>query len=169
MAVVNNVLRKAILWCDGYGKLGDVDAITLPKLTIKTEEFRGGGMDTPVEVDLGTEKIEMKWTMTSVDEQVLTLWGLAPGANKAFTMRGSLASQNGDVSNVVCQVRGSIKDVTPKEFKPGSKPEIDFTMMADYYKLSKGALVLIELDIANVKRVVNGVDVLTNDRVALGI
>lgn len=169
MAVVNAVLRKFALYVDGYGKLGDVDALTLPKLTLKTEEFRGGGMDTPVEVDLGTEKIEMKWTMTSVDDQVFVQWGLMPGISKAFTMRGSLASANGDVSNVVCQCRGVIKDITPKEFKPGAKPEVDFTIAADYLKLSKGAYVMIEIDIANVKRVIGGIDQLQNDRTALGI
>ncbi len=169
MATVNSYLRKFVLYVDGYGKLGDCQAVTLPKLTIKTEEFRGGGMDTPVEVDLGTEKIEMKFTMTSVDEQVIVKWGLSPGQQKAFTLRGSLSSDSGDVSNVVCQVRGTIKDMDIKEFAAGKKAELDFTVMADYYKLSKGPLVLIELDIANVKRVINGQDQLTNDRQALGL
>ncbi len=166
---VSNFLRKFALYVDGFGKLGDLSALTLPKLTIHTEEFRGGGMDSPVEVDLGTEKIELKFTMTAVDEQVITKWGLWPGSSKAFTMRGSLASDNGDTTNVVCQCRGTIKDIDTKELTPGKKAEMDFIVMCDYFKLSKGALVMIELDIGNVKRIVNGVDQLANDRLALGI
>jgi P2 family phage contractile tail tube protein len=169
MAAVNSVLRKFVMYCDGFGKLGDCEAVTLPDLKLKTEEFRGGGMDTPVEVDLGTEKVELKFTLTSVDEQVIGLWGLKPGSSKAFTMRGSLAGADGEVSNAVCQVRGVIKQIAFKEFKPGSKANMDFTVMAEYYKLSKGALVLVELDIANVKRIVGGTDQLIDDRTALGL
>ncbi len=166
---VNMVLRKFVIFCDGFGKVGDCEAATLPSLKIKTEEFRGGGMDTPVEVDLGTEKVEFKFTMTSVDDQVIEKFGLYPGQSKAFTLRGSLASQNGETANVVCNLRGVIKTIDWKEYKAGDKATVDFEVACDYYKLSKGDRVMIELDVENVKRIIGGVDQLVNDRINLGL
>jgi P2 family phage contractile tail tube protein len=166
---VNNILRKFVCFVDGFGKLGDCEAATLPVLTVKTEEYRGGGMDTPVEVDLGTEKLEFKFTMTSVDDQVIEKWGLAPGQQKQFTLRGSLASSAGEVANVVANMRGIIKNIDFQEFKPGDKMSVEFQVALDYYKLSKGDRVMIEIDIENVKRIVGGVDQLNNDRINLGL
>lgn len=166
---VSNYLRKFVVFVDGFGKLGDCEAATLPTLTLKTEEFRGGGMDTPVEVDLGTERLEFSFTMTGVDEQVIEQWGLYPGNSKAFTLRGSLTSHNGQSSHVICNMRGIIKEIEFQEFTAGEKATVSFSVALDYYKISKGDRVMVEIDIENVRRVVGGVDQLENDRIALGL
>lgn len=166
---VSNYLRKFVVFVDGFGKLGDCESATLPQLTLRMEEFRGGGMDTPVEVDLGTEKLEFSFSMTSIDEQVIENWGLFPGQQKAFTMRGSLASHSGETSNIVVHMRGTLKAVNIGAMTAGTKVSVEFMVAVDYYKLSKGDRVLVELDIENVKRVVGGVDQLENDRINLGL
>ena len=38
---------------EGNSYLGQIKTVTLPKLTRKTEDYRGGGMNAPVKVDLG--------------------------------------------------------------------------------------------------------------------
>ena len=166
---VANYLRKFVVFVDGFGKLGDCESAKLPELTLKMEEFRGGGMDTPVEVDLGTEKLEFTFTMTALDDQVIDKWGLFPGQQKAFTLRGSLASHNGDTTNIICKMRGTLKQVTVNEMQAGNKLTVEFMVAVDYYKLSKGDRILIELDLENMKRIVGGVDQLENDRVNLGL
>lgn len=166
---VSNYLRKFVIFVDGFGKLGDCESATLPTLTLKMEEFRGGGMDTPVEVELGTERLEFSFTMTGYDEQVIEKWGLFPGNQKAFTLRGSLSSHSGQTSHVICNMRGIIKEIEFPEWSAGEKSTVQFTIALDYYKLSKGDRVMIELDIENVRRVVGGVDQLENDRIALGL
>lgn len=166
---VTNYLRKFVVFVDGFGKLGDCESATLPQLTLRMEEFRGGGMDTPVEVDLGTEKLEFGFTMTSIDEQVIEKFGLFPGQQKAFTLRGSLASHSGETSNVVVHMRGTLKSVNIAQMTAGTKVTTEFMVALDYYKLSKGDRVMIELDIENVKRIVGGVDQLEDDRINLGL
>jgi hypothetical protein len=166
---VNSFLRKFVVYVDGVGKMGDCEGATLPKLTVKMEEFRGGGMDIPVEVDLGMEKLEFKFTMTAVDDQVIDKFGLYPGQQKAFTLRGALASQDGTATPVVANMRGMLKEVDMGDFKAGEKIEVTFMVALDYYKLTRGDRVLIEIDIENCRRVVGGVDQLTNDRIALGL
>lgn len=166
---VSSYLRKFVIFADGFGKVGDCDGATLPKLTLKMDEYRGGGMDTPVEVDLGTEKLEFQFTMTALDDQVIDKFGLYPGQQKAFTLRGSLASHNGDSFAVIAHMRGVLKDVDMGEFRAGEKMSITFMVALDYYKLIRGDRTLIEIDIENVRRIVGGVDQLERDRIALGL
>jgi UDP-N-acetylmuramoyl-L-alanyl-D-glutamate--2,6-diaminopimelate ligase len=52
------ILKNFNVFVDGRGYAGKIDEITLPKLTIKTEEYRAGGMDIPVSIDMGMEKLE---------------------------------------------------------------------------------------------------------------
>ena len=47
------VLKGFNLFVDGRGYAGKVEELELPKLTIKTEEFRSGGMVAPVELGRG--------------------------------------------------------------------------------------------------------------------
>ena len=54
------ILKNFNLFVDGRGYAGKAEEVTPPKLTIKTEEFRGGGMDVPAAVDMGMEKLEAK-------------------------------------------------------------------------------------------------------------
>ncbi len=46
------ILRNFNVFVDGRGYAGKIDEITLPKLTIKTEEYRAGGMDIPINIDI---------------------------------------------------------------------------------------------------------------------
>ncbi len=166
---VNNFLRKFVVYVDGFGKVGDCDGATLPKLNLKMDEYRGGGMDVPVEVDLGMEKLEFQFTRTAIDDQVIDKFGLYPGQNKAFTLRGSLASQDGTSAAVIGHMRGTLKSVDMGDFRAGEKMQVTFMVTLDYYKLIKGDRTLIEIDIENCRRVVGGVDQLEKDRIALGL
>ncbi|BET34742.1 hypothetical protein wCIFem_11920 [Wolbachia pipientis] len=46
------ILKNFNVFVDGRGYAGKIDEITLPKLTIKTEEYRAGGMDITVNIDI---------------------------------------------------------------------------------------------------------------------
>ncbi|WP_425974064.1 phage major tail tube protein [Tepidimonas sp. HKU78] len=72
------VLKNMNLFVDGRGYAGRVDEIQLPKLTLKTEEHRAGGMDLPVELDLGMEKLEAQLTISDFDPELFKLFGLLP-------------------------------------------------------------------------------------------
>ena len=52
-------IKNFTLFNEGLSYLGEVDEVTLPKLTRKTEEFRGGGMNGPVATDMGLEALNM--------------------------------------------------------------------------------------------------------------
>lgn len=47
MAIVN-ILRNVNVFVDGRGYAGRAQEVTLPKLAVKTEEHRAGGLDAPI-------------------------------------------------------------------------------------------------------------------------
>ena len=73
------VLKNFSLFVDGRGYAGKAEEVTPPKLTIKTEEFRGGGMDAPIDIDLGMEKMECQFILVDFDAELMKLFGLVDG------------------------------------------------------------------------------------------
>ena len=49
-------LKNFNLFNDGQNYIGQVAEVVPPKLTAKMEEWRGGGMDIPVDIDLGSKR-----------------------------------------------------------------------------------------------------------------
>ena len=166
---VKDILRNLNLFVDGNGYAGRVEELELPKLTVKTEEFRGGGMDAPVELDIGLEKLESGLTVSGIDAELLKLWGVAPGSLTPFTVRGSLQSEDGTVTPVEVRLRGHVKEVDWGTWKPGEKAPLKLMVAVRYYKLTHGGAVVHEIDVDKMIRVVDGTDQLEAQRTALGI
>lgn len=70
------ILKNFNVFVDGRGYAGKIDEVTLPKLTIKTEEYRAGGMDIPINIDMGMEKLEAEFTFSEYDSELFRLFGL---------------------------------------------------------------------------------------------
>ena len=163
------MLYNTNLFVDGISLQGDVPSLTLPKLTLKTDEYRAGGMDAAVEIDMGTEKLEASFTTNGVRREVLKFFGQADltGFNASF--RGAFKGQKGSVKAVVATLRGGLKEVDPGDWKPGEKGEFKYAVAVTYYKLEIDGSVMFELDPLNSIRVVDGVDQLAAVRSALGM
>lgn len=162
------ILKNFSVYVDGRGYAGRVDEITLPKLTIKTEEFQGAGMSAPVEIDMGMEKLEMDLTFSEYDPEIFKLFGLTNGKEIAFTIRGALQGTE-DTSPVVINVRGYFKDMDFDSWKPAEKASLKCSVACNYYKLTINGVVLIEVDPVNMIRNVNGIDQFSEIRQALQI
>ena len=162
------ILKNFNLFVDGRGYAGRVDEITLPKLTIKTEEFQGAGMSAPVEIDLGMEKLEMDMTFSEYDPELFKLFGLTNGSEVAFTIRGALEG-NGTTIPVVINARGYFKELDFDSWKPAEKATLKCSVACNYYKLAIDGVELIEVDPINMIRNVNGSDQLSKLREALQI
>ncbi|WP_019604530.1 phage major tail tube protein [Teredinibacter turnerae] len=68
-------LKDFNLFGNGDSWQGKIAELALPKLTRKYEEYRGGGIDGAVEIDLGQEKIEFKWQAA----WLIQSWNVAGG------------------------------------------------------------------------------------------
>ena len=169
MAMIPETLANMNLFVDGISFQGDVPSLTLPKLTLKTEEHRVGGMDVPVELDMGMEKQEAGFTTTGVRRESLKMFGLADGSGFNGVFRGAFKGLKGKVTPVIVTLRGLLKEVDMGDWKSGDKAEIKHNVALTYYKLEVDDRLIYEIDALGMKRVINGVDQLAAQRSALGL
>ena len=164
-----DILRNINLFVDGRGYAGRVEEFDPPKLTIKTEEYRAGGMDAEVELDMGMEKLETTLTISGIDKEVVKLWGVYTSASTPLTLRAALVDEDGTVTPVEIRMRGKVKELDFGTWKPGEKAPLKWMVALRYYKYTQGGEVIHDIDVENMKRVVNGTDQLQAQRQALGI
>ncbi len=167
--MIPQILRNFALFVDGKGYAGRAEEVNLPKLTLKTEEYRGGGMDAPFEVDLGMDKLEASATLTEYNADVLKLFGIMAGSATQMTFRGAAQKQGDDAAAIIATIRGRIKEIDPGSWKQGEKATLKFAVAVSYYKLNIAGSDVIEIDVENCKRIIGGTDQLASVRTALGI
>ena len=166
--MVPKILKNFALFVDGRGYAGRCDEVTPPKLTTKLEEHRAGGMDAPVELDMGMEKMNMEVTLSEFDAEVIKLFGLTTGAVKPLTLRGAMEGDDAVVP-IVINVRGTLKELDLGTWKPGQKTVKKFSIACRYFKYTQDGQELIEIDVENMIRKIGGVDQLAAQRKALGV
>lgn len=163
-------LRNFSLFIDGQGFAGRVTECTLPTLEINLEEYRAGGLDAPVEIDQGMSALEAEFTLAEYDPEVIKLFGLYDQNAVQATVRGAL-QRNGDTAAVslVANFTGHIKNFDPGSLEAGAMTEATFTMGLRYYRLSIANEDLVEIDVENMVRTINGTDQLASLREAMGV
>lgn len=166
--MIPKILKNFNVTVDGRGYAGRIDEIVLPTLTIQTEEHRAGGMDAPVDIDLGMEKLEAELTFSEYDLELFRLFGLVDGNAVAVTIRGAIQS-SGEAEPVVINLRGSFKELDAGTWQAGDKATLKCMITARYYKLNINGEDIIEIDAENMVRVINGVDQLASVRSAIGV
>lgn len=163
------ILRNFSIHVDGTPKYGEGEECTIPALELQVEEFRGGGMDIPIELDLGMKKLEARFKLFSTDPQAFTTFGLAPGNLIPLTFRGHLVSEgSGAPRRVIVNMRALPTKVDAGNWQAGRKTEINVSANLHYLKITHGDTVIVEIDPENSKRIINGVDQLSEMRINLG-
>lgn len=165
-------LKNMNLFNDANSYLGVSKAVTLPKLARKMESYRGGGMNGPVEADLGfsDDGIVVEFTQGGLD--VIGIKQFAAATATAVPLRWTGAYQqddSGEVTAVEIVVRGRVKEIDMGDAKPGEDTEHKFTVTCSYYKLTVGGEGIIEIDLLNFIEKVDGKDMLAEQRKAIGI
>lgn len=169
MSNMPEYLRAMNLFVDGKGYAGQVENVEPPKLTLKTEDYRGGAMDAPVEIDLGMEKLSCSFTINKYDPVLFALWGLAPGNMVNITLRGAMDDGSGKIKAVLINLTGSWKELDMGSWKAGDKSGLKIQVALKYYALAIDGKPVVLIDIPNMKRVVGGKDMLADVRKAIGL
>lgn len=164
-----DIRKNFNMFVDGRGYAGQVDEFNPPKLTLVTEEFRAGGMDVPIDLTMGMEKMTADWSMKAYDRDVLSLFGVKEGAIVPVIVREALESFDGTTTTVIRSLRGKITELDEGTSKPGEAAVLKITMSLTYYKMTHGGRVVHEVDAENMVRIINGVDALAGIRSALGM
>lgn len=163
-------LKNYNLFNEGESYLGRVSEIVLPKLTAKMEEWRGGGMDAPIDVDMGMEKLSMEWTCGGYERQVLEQFGALRHDAVGLRFAGALQGEDSDTVHAVeVVVRGRHSEVDFGTAKAGDDTAKKIVSTLSYYRLSIDGEALVEIDVIGLRKVFGGVDRMEGQRTALGL
>jgi hypothetical protein len=161
------ILKGFSVSVDGRGYIGRVETAKLPDLNITTEDFRAGGMDAPVEFDQGMEKLDCSLTFAEYDPDLIRLFGLL-SANTPIVLRGAVQRQGEDAIGVVVRLTGGIKSITREDWSQGKKGSMTIVANCNKYTEEQDGVVLVDIDIINMKRIIGGTDQLAGQRALLG-
>lgn len=163
--MIRDVLTKVATFVDGRNYAGECNQVTLPELNLQTEEFRAGGMDSPVEMDMGMDAMRASFEYLSVPAEVMKLFGQE---DVPVTCRGLLKSHDGSKRGATAELRGKFIGQNPNNWQAGQQSNFTATFAVTYYRLTIGGEVIHEIDTVRVMRIINGVDQLAEDRQFLG-
>lgn len=161
------LVRNFGVFIDGRGYIGRADEVELPKLSIKAEEYRGGGMDAPSEQDMGMEKLECTITLPELDPDAIKLFGLY-GKTFGVTLRGAIRKQGEEAEAAVIQLVGAFKEMDFGNWKPGDKAQAKHVFAADSYTLTIAGELIVKIDVINMIRLIGGTDQMASIRTAIG-
>ncbi len=163
-------LKNMNLFNDGNSYIGQVTEVVLPKLKRKMEEYRAGGMNGPVQIDLGFEALEIEWTCGGLMREVLTQYGITKHDGIALRFAGAYQREdNAAVDAIEIAMRGRHQEIDFGTAKLADDTNFKVTSALSYYKLTINGEILIEIDCVNFIENVNGSDRLADVRRAIGL
>lgn len=159
-------VRNFTIHVDGAGFAGRVTKVKLPDISVKKEEHRASGMDSPRQLDHGLEALELTFNSAEFSRILRSKVGILNDAGTAFVIRGTLQNDDnqGESSPVVATCKGAINKVESSELEPGTKTDDTYTVDLKYYKLEIGGEKACEIDIDNYIRFIGNTDQLASMR-----
>ncbi len=164
-------LKMMNLFNEGNSYLGQTGEVTIPKLVRKLEDWRGGGMNGNVKIDLGLgdDITEFNWKLGGIDDLIIEQWGAATVSANMLRFAGSYQRDDtGETTAVEIVVRGRHEEIDFGNQKAGDDTETSVKTIWSYYKLSIDNVVKVEIDIPNMIEMVNGVDLNAKHRANIG-
>jgi len=163
-------LKNYNVFHDGVSYVGECEEFTLPKLTRKLEEYRAGGMNGPVDIDLGNEKMEVEAAYGGLMREVFKAWGITTVDGVLLRFAGAYQRDSEEgVDSVEIVIRGRHTELDMGGAKVGDNSQFKVKSSISYYKLTVNGEVWCEIDHLNFIEVVFGVDRLAGQRRAMGL
>lgn len=163
-------LKNFAVFVDGENYMGEVPEVTLPTLSRKVDEYRGGGMNAPVDLDYGMEKLEAEIKAGGWMGDMLKTWGDPKLDAVMLRFTGAVqADDTGVVQACECVLRGRFSEWDPGDAKAGDPTEHTYKLSVNYYKLSMDGRAILEIDPVNLTEIVGGEDRMADIKAALGV
>ncbi|MEG3160913.1 phage major tail tube protein [Sphingomonas sp. LB2R24] len=161
-------LKNMNLFNEGASYLALAMSVTMPKLARKLEDYRAGGMDGTVKIDQGAEPMEMEFTLGGPDRTVIRQFARPGIAGTFLRFAGSYQNDATGAYDVIeITVRGRHEEIDMGESKVGEGGETKVKTQCAYYRLEWNGRVEIEIDVLNMIYIVDGVDMLAEQRAAI--
>lgn len=163
-------LKNFNLFGNGDNWQGQIASLTLPPMVRQMEEFRGGGMNMPVDIDHGMEKMEFQWTPAGIIPGLFDNFGTSQLDSDMLRFAGSYQRDDtGETLAVEIVVRGRHREITMGDAEPGSDNTLGVTTTLSYYKLTIGGEEVVEIDAVGMVERIRGVDRLAEHRRNIGL
>ena len=150
----------------GLAFFGRCEEVTLPKITMETQDYRSGGMDAPLVIDRGLQKLEASIVMATYEEGVMERFGMRMDGPVSLVVRGALTVKSVSTPMSVA-MRGTITELDFGTWKGGEDTNLTFSMVCSYYRVDMNEITKIEIDIPNMVRNIGGIDQLATTRAAI--
>ncbi|RZG65375.1 phage major tail tube protein [Acinetobacter bouvetii] len=163
-------LKNFNVFVDTYSWAGVAESVTIPKITKKTEDFRGAGMIGDVALVMGYEKLEGEVTYSGFDVKQYRQLGVCGTSDLPVRFVGIYERQdNCTRQNVEIYMRGQAIELDPGDSKNGEKTEIKMSYNYTYFRMEVDGVVEVELDFINGTEVFGGSDIAAQIKKMLGL
>ncbi len=163
-------LKLMNVFVNGTSYLGQATEVTLPKISMKTEDYRAGGMMGDVAINMGIEKLEMEIKFGGFMSEIHKMFGNAKIDGVPLRFAGAYQREDtGEVDAVEIVVRGRITEIDGGSSKVGDNTEETIKFALTYYKEDMAGSNNMEIDLINNVFVVAGDDKLAAARQAIGL
>lgn len=164
------LLKLMNVFNNGLSFQGVAEEVELPKLTMKGEDFRTGGMLGEVTANMGLEKLEMTHKYAGIVPELFKGFATETLDSELIRFAGSYQRDDtGEISAVEIMMRGRHTEVEGGNAKAGEKGETSIKTALTYYKLVVDGKELIEIDLINTVFKVEGKDRYAQHRAAVGL
>lgn len=162
-------LKNFNWFADGNSFIHQVPEITLPKITLKTEQYRGGGMLGELDIDMGLEKLELEVKVGGVAVPLMRKLGLIGVAAALTRFAGAYQDEStGAWTSGELVTRGKWTEFDPGAAKPADNTEWTFKQTVAYLRWDVNGRTEVEIDMVNNVFSVGGVDRMAAMRTILG-
>lgn len=164
------ILKNMNFYNEGFAYGGEAKTVTLPTLTRKMEEYRGGGMGGPVSIDMGMEAMELSATIGGPVRNILRQWGAQTVDGVYLRFAGSYQQDDTSaVDTIEVSLRGRFSEIEMGDQEVGEPGEFTAIIALAYYKLLWNGRAEIEIDPINLVEIVGGVDRTAELRASIGM
>lgn len=137
---------------------GRANAVTLPKVVVKTMDMTMAGVAGDMERDLGRlEKLESEITISDYSDKVVDLVGSRESRDEVLELRGAV-DRDGQVKTVVVRLQGYWKSTEFNEWAPEKESTMKFAVAVELFHFEMDGKELIYIDKLNNEFRVNGKD-----------
>ncbi|GAA5784867.1 major tail tube protein [Chitiniphilus shinanonensis] len=164
-------LKNLMLFVDGFGYDGQINSVTLPKLSRKIEAYSAGGMVGAAGIDHGLDDdaLIVEWERGGWAREELLALGIPKLDGVLLRFTGSLQREDtGDVDAIEIVMRGRHEEIDRGDAKKGEDTTSKIKTRCVYYKETFNGVTDVEIDVLNMVEIIGGVDRQAQHRRALG-
>ena len=164
------VLENFNVFVDGQNYACVAKSLTLPKISKKTEDYRGAGMLGDVAISVGLNKLELEVNYGGFDPRLYSQLAKCGTSDLPVRFIGVYTVPNTCTSMAVeVYMRGEGHEVDPGTAELGKLSEFKMKYGLTYYRMDVDGVTVVELDFVNGIHVVNNINLAAAVLAALGL